>query len=224
LLILVQAMVYGAAGGNLSPQEVEELLQRGEGPRDRLALVAMGVIVAAVAEEWFGFTTRPEEGLRVDVGDGLERVLLKEKKEGGKVEEIEKWDAIVIDVDNAYASLGISCPAPAFLTPSFLEACRARLKDDGGVLIMNVAARSSELLGGAIGAVEKVFGGGEVHEARPTKQDVNRVLFALKTPRAASACKLSLGLQTEKWLEECFPGSKNVDPLGLCEMLITKRG
>jgi membrane protease YdiL (CAAX protease family) len=51
LLILVQAMVYGAAGGNLSPQEVVEFLQRAEGPRDRLAVVAMAVIVAPVAEE-----------------------------------------------------------------------------------------------------------------------------------------------------------------------------
>jgi len=210
-----RCLVIGLGGGGLP------LFIRRYVPCVDVTVVELEGGLAALAEEWFGFTPRPEEGLRVDVGDGLERVWLKQG--GGKEEEIEKWDAIVVDVDNADASLGISCPAPAFLTPEFLEACRARLTDDGGVLIMNVAARSSELLGGAIGAVGKVFVGGEVHEARPTEQDVNRVLFALKTPRAASACKLSLGLQAEKWLEECFPGSKNVDPLGLCEMPITKR-
>lgn len=51
LLILVQAMVYGASGGNLSPQEVVEFLQRAEAPRDRLAVVVMAVVVAPVAEE-----------------------------------------------------------------------------------------------------------------------------------------------------------------------------
>lgn len=209
-----RCLVIGLGGGGLP------LFVRRYVPCVDVTVVELEGGLAAVAEEWFGFTPRPEEGLRVDVGDGLERVLLKE----GGGEEIEKWDAIIVDVDNADASLGISCPAPAFLTTEFLEACRARLTDDGGMLIMNVAARSSELLGGAMGAVEKVFVGGEVHEARPTEQDVNRVLFALKTPRTASACKLSLGLQAEKWLEECFPGSKNVDPLGLCEMPIAKRG
>jgi membrane protease YdiL (CAAX protease family) len=51
LLMLVQAMVYGVAGGDLAPQEVVEFLQNAEAPRDRLAVVAMAIIVAPVAEE-----------------------------------------------------------------------------------------------------------------------------------------------------------------------------
>lgn len=51
LLMLVQAMVYGVAGGDFAPQEVVEFLQQAEAPRDRLAVVAMAVIVAPVAEE-----------------------------------------------------------------------------------------------------------------------------------------------------------------------------
>lgn len=51
LLMLMQAMVYGVAGGDFSPQEVVEFLQRAEAPRDRLAVVAMAVIVAPLAEE-----------------------------------------------------------------------------------------------------------------------------------------------------------------------------
>ena len=211
-----RCLVIGLGGGGLP------LFVRRYVPCLDVTVVELEGGLAAVAQEWFGFTPQPEEGLQVDIGDGLERVLLEKEREDGE-EEIEKWDAIIVDVDNADASLGVSCPAPAFLTLDFLEACRTRLADDGGILIMNIAARSSELLGGAMGAVEKVFVGGEVHEARPTEQDVNRVVFALKTPRAASACKTSLGLQAEKWLEECFPGIKKVDPLGLCEMPILKR-
>ncbi|KAM3576310.1 hypothetical protein VYU27_001841 [Nannochloropsis oceanica] len=211
-----RCLVIGLGGGGLP------LFVRRYVPCMDVTVVELEGGLAAVAQKWFGFTPRPEEGLHVDIGNGLERVLLKKKQEDG-AEEIEKWDSIIVDVDNADASLGVSCPAPAFLTPDFLEACRKRLTDDGGVLIMNIAARSSELLGGAMEEVGKVFVGGEVHETRPTEQDVNRVVFALKTPRTASACKMSLGLQAERWLEECFPGTKKVDPLGLCEMPILKR-
>jgi len=52
LLMLVQAMVYGASGGNVTPQDVVEFLQSAESPRDRIAVLAMAVIVAPLAEEW----------------------------------------------------------------------------------------------------------------------------------------------------------------------------
>lgn len=51
LLMLVQAMVYGASGGNVNPQDVVEFLKSAESPRDRVAILAMAVIVAPVAEE-----------------------------------------------------------------------------------------------------------------------------------------------------------------------------
>jgi membrane protease YdiL (CAAX protease family) len=51
LLMLVQAMVYGAAGAEMSPQDVVQFLQNAETPRDRLAVLAMAVVVAPVAEE-----------------------------------------------------------------------------------------------------------------------------------------------------------------------------
>lgn len=52
LLLLVQAMVYGASGGQMQPQEVVEFLQHAEAPRDRIAVLVMAVIVAPVAEEF----------------------------------------------------------------------------------------------------------------------------------------------------------------------------
>lgn len=51
LLMLVQAMVYGAAGGNVTPQDVVEFLHDAKSPRDRMAVLAMAVIVAPLAEE-----------------------------------------------------------------------------------------------------------------------------------------------------------------------------
>jgi len=51
LLMLVQAMVFGATDGELSPQEVVQFLQDAEAPRDRFAVVVLAVAVAPVAEE-----------------------------------------------------------------------------------------------------------------------------------------------------------------------------
>lgn len=51
ILLLVQAMVYGASGGSMQPQEVVRFLQEAESPRDRIAVIVMAVAVAPVAEE-----------------------------------------------------------------------------------------------------------------------------------------------------------------------------
>lgn len=51
VLMLVQAMVYGVAGGDLAPQDVVQFLKDAETPRDRLAVLVMAVVVAPVAEE-----------------------------------------------------------------------------------------------------------------------------------------------------------------------------
>ena len=51
LLMLVQAMVYGASGGNVAPQDVVEFLRSAGSPRDRIAVLVMAIVVAPLAEE-----------------------------------------------------------------------------------------------------------------------------------------------------------------------------
>jgi membrane protease YdiL (CAAX protease family) len=51
VLMLVQAMVLGASGGQMEPQEVVQFLQEAKSPRDRLAVMTMAVVIAPVAEE-----------------------------------------------------------------------------------------------------------------------------------------------------------------------------
>lgn len=51
LLILVQGMVHGAAGSEAPPQEVVRFLAESQSARDRVAVLAMAVIVAPLAEE-----------------------------------------------------------------------------------------------------------------------------------------------------------------------------
>ncbi|MGA0111615.1 MAG: CPBP family intramembrane glutamic endopeptidase [Chthoniobacterales bacterium] len=52
LLLLVQAMVFGASGGEVTPQDVVEFLQSAESPRDRAAVLVMAIVVAPLAEEF----------------------------------------------------------------------------------------------------------------------------------------------------------------------------
>jgi hypothetical protein len=186
-----RCLVIGLGGGGLP------LFLRRYVPCLDVTVVELEAGLGAVAESWFGF--RPDDGLRVEAGDGVRRVVEGGGDGNGSG---EAWDAIVVDVDNKDASLGISCPAPAFLTPEFLAACRLRLTPEG-LLAVNVAARSPELLGGALDAVARAFvsGGGELYTVHPTEQDVNRVVFALREPRPAAG-KASLRVLTERWLEE----------------------
>ncbi len=51
LLMLVQAMVYGASSGEMGQQDVVEFLRTSELMRDRMAVLVMAVVVAPVAEE-----------------------------------------------------------------------------------------------------------------------------------------------------------------------------
>lgn len=51
LLMLVQAMVFGVSGGDVTPQDVVEFLRSAESPRDRIAVLGMAVVVAPLAEE-----------------------------------------------------------------------------------------------------------------------------------------------------------------------------
>jgi spermidine synthase len=64
-----------------------------------------------VARRWFGF--EEGEGLRVEAGDGVKKVV--------KGPDAEQWDLMVVDVDNHDPSIGVSCPGPDFLTPAFLQ-------------------------------------------------------------------------------------------------------
>lgn len=51
LLMLVQAMVFGFSGGNVTAQDVVEFLQNAPSSRDRTAVLVMAVAIAPLAEE-----------------------------------------------------------------------------------------------------------------------------------------------------------------------------
>jgi hypothetical protein len=69
---------------------------------------------------------------------------------------------------------------------------------------MNLAARSQALLEGALDSIAECFRseGGEVHTAQPSEQDVNRVVFALRSARSGSAARQTLGSQVARMMDD----------------------
>lgn len=91
-----------------------------------------------------------------------------------------------------------------------------------GLLVMNLAARSSEAKAEALRSFAAAFSDGEVLAIHPSDEDVNHVIFALNSPRTSAgmghkaAANLALGL--EKWLQE-GKGGAQADPLELSDLL-----
>jgi hypothetical protein len=125
----------------------------------------------------------------VAVGDGLDFVRSAAASAPGGL------DALLVDVDakDRDVAQGLSFPPAAFVGRAFLRAARAALAP-GGVLVVNLGARSKALFAGAVAAVEKEFGKARVAALRPDDDgdgddgegegeggsggDLNRVLVA----------------------------------------------
>ena len=123
---------------------------------------------------------------------------------------------VIIDVDSKDPSIGMSCPPKAFVTPEYLASVRSVLRADG-MLVVNVAARSSALFAETLSNVQAVFA--TVYELRASDEDINRTLFAMPAAEGSSSAHSNRrrGVVIERWLSNSslFRGS---DPLELAEL------
>ena len=124
---------------------------------------------------------------------------------------------VIIDVDSKDPSIGMSCPPKAFVTPEYLASVRSVLRADG-MLVVNVAARSSALFVETLSNVQAVFA--TVYELRASDEDINRTLFAMPSAEGSPSSAPSnrrRGVAIERWLSNSslFRGS---DPLELVEL------
>ena len=152
---------------------------------------------------------------------------------------------IVIDVDSKDTTVGMSCPPTAFVAPDFLAKVRAALAP-GGVLVVNVAARSQAMYDSTLGAVREAFprggggGGGEQQQdacdvltLKPSDDDINTVVFAIngrvpehvqgtagkqakKQQPQRQQAALDLRREVRRWLERV--PEQQMDPLELLEL------
>ncbi len=68
------------------------------------------------------------------------------------------YSAIFVDIDSKDMSVGMSCPPLEFVSTSSLTTFHSLLWDDGGVLLINVAARNASLCSASVDATIHVFG------------------------------------------------------------------
>ncbi|KAG5180926.1 hypothetical protein JKP88DRAFT_270097 [Tribonema minus] len=133
---------------------------------------------------------------------------------GSDGSDARPFAAIFIDVDSKDPSVGMSCPPAAFVDPAFLAVLRGLLAE-GGVLAINVAARSATLRTAVLDAAAAVFCGsgadaggsdgagssnsaagvldGEVHQLRPSEEDVNTIVLAVRGRSARGSSSSSGG-------------------------------
>lgn len=160
------AFVIGLGGGAL-PMSLHHFF-----PDVRLTVAELDPSVVQVAKEWFGFREEGH-GLCAQVCDGL---LVDYGAEGSNA-------FVVVDVDSKDNSVGMSCPPQAFLESSFLLKVKASLRM-GGVLAVNVAARSADMYRQALTSITRAFAGSgdgsKVYFLKAAEDDVNTVIFAVK--------------------------------------------
>jgi len=86
-----------------------------------------------VAKKFFGL--QEMEKVKIVIDDGLKFIQSTESK----------YNIQLIDVDNKSIKEGLSCPPPEFLEPTNIEAFKAKLDPQCGVLVINLACRNTEL-------------------------------------------------------------------------------
>ena len=158
-------VVVGLGGGAL-PMAMHALA-----PTMALACLELDAEVVKVASKFFGF--REDSKVSVAVADGLSFDY-----------GTNRHALICLDVDSKDVSLGMSCPPPAFLEANFLSKVKTSLHEDG-LLVVNLSARSSELLKGALDAIKGAFPNGRVFTIMPSEDDVNLIVIAVNGTSAA---------------------------------------
>ena len=126
-------------------------------------VVELDASVAAVAKAHFGFAEDDECSL--SICDGLVAVASSPRA---------SLHAIIVDAASDDPRLGMSCPPAAFVALPFLLAARDALAP-GGVLVINVVARSKTAFANALVSLRAAFPHLQQADAA---DDLNRVVFA----------------------------------------------
>ncbi|XP_017284244.1 eEF1A lysine and N-terminal methyltransferase [Kryptolebias marmoratus] len=158
----VSVLLVGLGGGGL-PQFLRDFV-----PKATVEVVELDPAVLEVAKEWFGF--RPDDGLSVTIGDGLEHICTLEKGGG------HMFDAIIFDVDNKDSSLGMSCPPAAFVETPILQKV-LNLLTPRGLFILNLVCRDPALRKSVLERVRGVF---PTVLSRKIAEEINEVLFCCR--------------------------------------------
>ncbi|VAH31692.1 unnamed protein product [Triticum turgidum subsp. durum] len=139
-------------------------------------VVELDPVMEEVATKYFGFSM--DEQLKVHLGDGIKFIEENAHSErNGKDSDAVR--ILIVDVDSSDLSSGLSCPPANFVEDAFLMSAKKFLSA-GGLLIINLVARSSAVREMAVSRLKAVF---ENLYSLQLEEDVNEVLFASPSKR-----------------------------------------
>ncbi|XP_015887230.2 uncharacterized protein LOC107422309 isoform X1 [Ziziphus jujuba] len=211
----VKAAIIGLGAGLLP------MFLHGCMPLLHIEVVELDPTVLNLAKGYFGFTE--DERLQVHIADGIQFIKniansasanemspvqvnehASSKSEAassngssvlshGEGKVTTKVDIVIIDVDSADSSSGMTCPAAAFVEESFLHTVKDALSQKG-LFVINLVSRSQAIKESVISRMKEVFD----HLFRlQLEEDVNEVIFALCSESSVkedcfteAACKL----------------------------------
>ncbi|KAM5569586.1 hypothetical protein ABKV19_016876 [Rosa sericea] len=193
----VKTVVIGLGAG-LLPMFLHKCM-----PFMHIEAVELDPIVIKLAKEYFGFIE--DDHLQVHIADGIqylrkavhfaaedEKSAVRGNEDGHcnsdppssngshlafhvEGQGISKVDIVIIDVDSADSSSGMTCPAADFVDESFLRTVKDALTEKG-LFIINLVSRSQDIKDTVISRMKMVFS----HLfCLQLEEDVNEVIFAL---------------------------------------------
>ncbi|KAI3459692.1 hypothetical protein Pfo_016355 [Paulownia fortunei] len=209
---MVKTVVIGLGAG-LLPMFMKNCL-----PSLKIEVVELDPVVLDVAKEYFGFIE--DERLKVHITDGIKFVRKKADSEAVHAEGKSscKVDILIVDVDSSDSSSGLTCPAADFVEESFLLTVKNTLSEEG-LFVINLVSRSSAVKGAVYSRLKMVFSN---LFSLQLEEDVNEVIFALKTDspitedELSEACNVlarSVELEKQEWSQKVIDASKLIKPL-----------
>ncbi|XP_048214276.1 eEF1A lysine and N-terminal methyltransferase isoform X1 [Perognathus longimembris pacificus] len=198
-------LVVGLGGGSLP------LFVHDHFPRSRVDAVEIDPSMLDVATQWFGFSQ--SDRMKVHIADGLDYITSL----SGAGEARPPYDVIMFDVDSKDPTLGMSCPPPAFVEPSFLQKVRSILTPEG-VFILNLVCRDSGLKDSVLADLKVAF---PLLYVRRIEGEVNEILFCQLSPeqKLTTPQLLDMAQTLERTLKK--PGRAWDDTYILSDMLKT---
>ncbi|XP_069793838.1 eEF1A lysine and N-terminal methyltransferase isoform X1 [Narcine bancroftii] len=165
---VISMLVVGLGGGSL-PLFLHDFFSQ-----STVDCIEIDPEMLEVATKWFEFSQ--DDRMRVIVADGLHHMCTL--ADNGSY----SYDVVMFDVDSKDATLGMSCPPPAFVDKAFLQKVQ-RLMAPQGLFILNLVCRDPALRKKVIAAIKSVF---PLVYLQKIEDEVNEILY----------CQLSMELKT----------------------------
>ncbi|XP_019059755.1 PREDICTED: methyltransferase-like protein 13 isoform X2 [Tarenaya hassleriana] len=214
---MVHVVIIGLGAG-LLPMFLQRCL-----PFFKVEAVELDPVMLKVARDYFGFSQN--DRLKVHIADGIKFIqdIANSESSPEKASTVASQtqatcsngnsavshvgsgnttcaDILIIDVDSADSSCGLSCPAADFVEETFLLSVKNALMPHG-LFIVNLVSRSQAVKEMVVSRMKKVFD--HLFCIELEDEDVNMVLFGLCSESGFNESDIDESAEVLKGLLEC---------------------